>query len=135
MLRIERGTELFSFLALLDGTFDALCVGHPFALHGIGRYVAKPQKVTRSRALAARYCKSRNDAIHTRRRQILHESGKHGFSLPDFKLVLSKSPRKTGSFAKCLQSHLKKRLDNIHRKQISILAVRGSECLPHISDR
>lgn len=75
----------FLFLTILSGTFDALCVGHPFALHGIRRYVAKPQKVTRSRAPAARYCKSRNDAIHTRRRQILHESGKHWFFSPDSK--------------------------------------------------
>ena len=37
VLRIERGAGLFSFLAILSATFDALYAGHPFALHGIGR--------------------------------------------------------------------------------------------------
>ena len=77
MLRIERGTGLFPFLAVLGGIFDTLYAGRTFALHGIGRYVAKPQRVTRNRTSAVRYCKSRNDVIHTRRRQIFHESGKH----------------------------------------------------------
>ena len=77
MLRIERGTGLFPFLAVLCGIFDALYTGRTFALHGIGRYIAKPQKVMRSRVPAARYRESRNGAIHTRRRQILHESNKH----------------------------------------------------------
>ena len=77
MLRVERGTELFPFLAVLGGIFDALYAGHTFTLYGIRRYVAKPQKVTRSRALAALCRESQNGAIHTRRRQILHESGKH----------------------------------------------------------
>ena len=56
MLRVERGTELFPFLAVLGGVFDALYAGHTFTLHGIRRYVSKPQKVTRSRASATRYC-------------------------------------------------------------------------------
>ena len=120
----------FPFLAILSATVDALHTGRTFALHGIGRYAAKQQRGTRNCALAALCRESRNGAIHRRRRQILHESGKHGFSLPDFKLVLSKSPCKTGSFAKWLQLYLKNRLDNIHRKQISILAVRGRDCLP-----
>ena len=77
MLRIERGTGLFPFLAVLCGIFDALYAGRTFALHGIGRYVAKPQKVTRNRTPAARYRESWNGVIHTRRRQIFHESGKH----------------------------------------------------------
>jgi hypothetical protein len=75
VLRIERGTELFSFLVVLGGTFDALYAGRTFALHGIGQQPAKPQKVTQSRASAARYRKTRNGAIHTCKQQILHESG------------------------------------------------------------
>ncbi len=75
VLRVERGAGLFPFLAVLGGIFDALYAGRTFTLHGIRRYVAKPQKVTRSRASATRYCKSRNDAIHTRKREKLHESG------------------------------------------------------------
>ena len=75
MLRVERGAELFPFLAVLGRIFDALYAGRTFTLHGIRRYVAKPQKVTRSRASATRYGKSRNDAIHTRKREKLHESG------------------------------------------------------------
>ena len=97
------------------GIFDALYAGRNFALHRIGRYVAKPQKVIQNRAPAARYRKSRNSISHIRRRQILHESGKHWFSLPDFKSVLPENPCKFGLFAKCLQFHLKNRLDNIHR--------------------
>ena len=79
MLRIERGTGLFPFLAVWGGIFDALYIGRTFALYGIGRYAAKPQKVTRNRTPAARYRKSRNGAIHARRRQILHESSKRWF--------------------------------------------------------
>ncbi len=67
----------FPFLAVLCGIFDALYAGRNFALHRIGRYVAKPQKVIQNRAPAARYRKSRNSTSHIRRRQILHESGKH----------------------------------------------------------
>ena len=37
VLRIERGTGLFPFLAILSVTFDALYAGRIFALHGIGR--------------------------------------------------------------------------------------------------
>ena len=77
MLRIERGTGLFPFLAVLGGIFDALYAGRTFALHGIGQQPAKPQKITQSRALAALCYESRNGAIHTRRRQILHESNNH----------------------------------------------------------
>lgn len=54
-------------------------------------------------------CKFEFDGI------FLYESGKHWFSLPDFKFVLPENPCKSGSFAKCLQFHLKNRLDNIHR--------------------
>ena len=39
MLRVERGTELFPFLAVLGGIFNALYAGHTFTLHGIRRYV------------------------------------------------------------------------------------------------
>ena len=77
VLRIERGTGLFPFLAVLGGIFDTLYAGRTFAFHGIGRYAAKPQKVTRNRAPAARYRKSRNGVTHIRKRQILHESDKH----------------------------------------------------------
>ena len=77
MLRIERGAGLSPFLAILGGIFDALYAGRTFALLRIGRYVAKPQKVMRSRALAALCRESQNGAIHTRRRQIFHGSGKH----------------------------------------------------------
>ena len=69
--------SLFPFLVVLGGIFDALYAGRTFTLHGIRRYVAKLQKVTRSRASATRYCKSRNDAIHTRKRKTHHESVKH----------------------------------------------------------
>lgn len=37
VLRIERGTGLFSFLAILSITYDTLYAGHTFALHRIGR--------------------------------------------------------------------------------------------------
>ena len=74
---VIRGTELFPFLAILSAAFDALYAGRTFALHGIGRYVAKPQRVTRNRTPAALCRESRNGAIQTRRRQILHESDKH----------------------------------------------------------
>ena len=77
MLRIERGTGLFPFLAILSNTFDAIYAGRAFALHGIGQEPAKPQKVTRNRALAEPYRESRNGVIHTRKQQILHASGKH----------------------------------------------------------
>ena len=76
MLRIERGTELFPFLAVLGGIFDALYTGRTFALHGIGRYAAKPQKVTRNRTLDALCRESWNGVIQTHRWQIFHESGK-----------------------------------------------------------
>lgn len=78
MLRsVIRGTELFPFLAVLGGIFDALYAVRTFALHGIGQYAAKPQRVTRNRALAALCYESRNGAIHTCKRQILHESNSH----------------------------------------------------------
>ena len=38
MLRIERGTGLFPFLAVLVGIFDTLYAGRIFVLRGIGRY-------------------------------------------------------------------------------------------------
>ena len=107
MLRIERGAGLFPFLAILSAAFDALYAGRTFALHGIGRYVAKPQKVMRSRVLSARYRESRNGAIHTRRRQILHESGKHCFFSPDFKPVLPENLRESESFRTCYPYCLK----------------------------
>ena len=44
VLRIERGAGLIPFLSVLGGIFDALYTGRIFALYGIGRYVAKPQK-------------------------------------------------------------------------------------------
>lgn len=44
MQRIERGARPFPFLAVLDGIFDALYAGRTFALHGFGRYAAKPQR-------------------------------------------------------------------------------------------
>ena len=37
MLRIERGTGLFPFLAVLVGIFDTLYAGRTFVLRGIGR--------------------------------------------------------------------------------------------------
>lgn len=37
VLRIERGTGLFPFLAILSNTFDALYAGRTFVLRGIGR--------------------------------------------------------------------------------------------------
>jgi len=37
MLRIERGTGLFPFLAILSAAFDALYAGRAFAPHEIGR--------------------------------------------------------------------------------------------------
>ena len=37
VLRIERGTGLFPFLAILSNTFDALYAGRPFVFRGIGR--------------------------------------------------------------------------------------------------
>ena len=79
MLRVERGTELFPFLAVWGGIFDALYAGRTFTLHGIRRYAAKPQKITRNRTPATRYRKSWNGVPHIRRRQILHESHKHWF--------------------------------------------------------
>lgn len=97
MLRTERGTGLFSFLAILSGASDTLYAGRAFALHGIGRYVAKPQKVTRSRAPAARYRKSRNGAIYIRRRQILHASNKRWFLVSDFKPFLPENLRRSGT--------------------------------------
>ena len=106
MLRVERGTELFPFLAVLGGVFDALYAGHTFTLHGIRRYVSKPQKVTRSRASATRYCKSRNDAIHTRKRENLHKSGKYCSFSPDFTPALPENLWKSGSFGKCSQFYL-----------------------------
>ena len=106
MLRVERGTELFPFLTVLGGVFDALYAGHTFTLHGIRRYVSKPQKVTRSRASATRYCKSRNDAIHTRKREKLHKSGKHCFFSPDFTPALPENLWKSGPFGKCSQFYL-----------------------------
>ena len=58
------------------------------------------------------------------------------FFPPDFKPVLSKNLCESGLFAKCLQFHLKKRLNNIHRKQMSILITGGREHLPpFLTDR
>lgn len=37
VLRIERGTGLFPFLAILSNTFDALYAGRTFVFRGIGR--------------------------------------------------------------------------------------------------
>ena len=37
VLRIERGTGLFPFLAILSNRFDALYAGRTFVLRGIGR--------------------------------------------------------------------------------------------------
>ena len=96
----------FSISGNLSAAFDALYARHTFALHGIGRYVAKPQKVTRSRAPAARYCKSRNGAIHTRRRQILHESNKHEFWFLISSLFCCQSVHLDGSW--CLVYHWRK---------------------------
>ena len=77
MQRIERGARSFPFLAVLDGIFDALYAGRTFALHRFGRYAAKPQKVTRSRALAALCRESWDGVTHTRRLSViaLHRKG------------------------------------------------------------
>ena len=37
VLRIERGTGFFPFLAILSNTFDALYAGRTFVFRGIGR--------------------------------------------------------------------------------------------------
>ena len=129
MLRVERGTELFPFLPVLGGVFDTLYAGHTFTLHGIRRYVSKPQKVTRSRASATRYCKSRNDAIHTRKRENLHKSGKYCFFRPISRQLC---PRISGNPV---------RLESVHNficKTVlaktagvkSILMTGGRKCLP-----
>ena len=51
-----------------------------------------------------------------------------------FQAFLPEKICESGLFVKCLQFHLKNRLDNTHRKQISILAVRGREYLLPIPD-
>ena len=102
----------FPFLAVLCGIFDALYAGRNFALHRIGRYVAKPQKVIQNRAPAARYRKSRNSTSHIRRRQILHESGKHWFFSPNFKPVLPENLCKSDSLRRCSQFYSRNCLDN-----------------------
>lgn len=109
MLRVERGTELFPFLAVLGGIFMPCTQDTP--LHFTESDNNQPNR-KRSREAAHRL----HDTANRVTVQSIRTDGRYFTNpasidfLTRFQVLFPENLCESGSFAKCLQSHLKKRL-------------------------
>ena len=116
MLRIERGTGLFRFWRFCAAYSMPCTQGAP--LHFTESYDSKPNR-KRSHETAHRL----HDTVNRGAVQSIRANGRYfanptsvGF-VSDFKPFPHGNFCKSNLLAKCLQFHLKNRLDNIHRKK------------------